>query len=314
MKSIIIEEKNLALAVEKGLRESGFPKEFQIKIVKEEQGSFLSLWKKGCCKIVFTYDANFEQNSTQKQKKSFNNSSSHDFQNKQTSSGYNSHNKNSHYSKSSDNQSYGNNNYHKKDTKETYENREKNDYRNERETQGNTGERNKNRFQEHPNRNTNQQDNNYSSSSTNNPYQQKEYANKKRDIRNNEQHEDPLSKAFGAPHNSSEEKQHTNNNYHEEVNQKNTHTENIWSKPHVDFITEWIITTAQKFNLSKTQPIVDYQNNIIKISMGKTLFPGDPIKDKHLSSSLVVMIHEAIRAKFNGSHNYNNKIIIMYEN
>jgi hypothetical protein len=332
MKSIIIEDKDLSSAISKGLMQAGNPVEFQVKIIKQEKKSFLYIFSSSqVCKIIFTYDTNFEAKNNQivkeKTKQQFYEGCQQKTYSKNNNTfssqkNYNNSNKNKdYYQKNNFNDNENNSNNYTKNNKNNsfVGNNEFN--KNKEESLSNSSQQRtshiKKRYEQREMTSKNEGHNQSNKSSLADALSQNDGTLKENKFINEKKNhiskEDSVMAKKNSTYNASVQEIKTIDNTNNENFDKNQ-TLSLWKQEHIAFIEEWVNITCKNFNLCKEKPLVTLNNNVVKISLGKTCNPGETIMDKHLSSSLVVILHEVLKSKFNINNTYNNKIIATYEN
>jgi hypothetical protein len=86
-----------------------------------------------------------------------------------------------------------------------------------------------------------------------------------------------------------------------------------WKKEHVVFVENWILWVSESFKLSNSKPKISIDKITLIIFMGESIFENS-LKEKHLCSSLVVLLYEILRRRFNDFDSRALKIVINYSN
>jgi hypothetical protein len=86
-----------------------------------------------------------------------------------------------------------------------------------------------------------------------------------------------------------------------------------WKKEYISFVENWILWVSESFNLSSSRPKINIDKVTLTIFMGAAVFENS-IKEKHLCSSLVVLLYEILKRKFNDFDSRVLKIVINYSN
>ncbi len=85
----------------------------------------------------------------------------------------------------------------------------------------------------------------------------------------------------------------------------------LWDDHMLNFVRSWLSKISQSFALGVAEPVVRLENGVLHINMGKSVL-GDVTRDKHLTSSLAVLLLETMRKQLKKNMR-GCQIIIFYE-
>lgn len=308
-KSFVCEGKNLEAAINKAMLLAKNPQVFVVKILEKGYSSIL-WWKNTPCKIAFTYEIkdHFEndnrrnnqnnrnhnvknENNFKKEKINNNYSSNHRAENKENLFGHNNK------------QEFENNrrNFDRPQSQNQYQNQQQKQFENNRLNNQQRDMRQVKKTQiddlgdvfNPSEKNIRKQkilNNNINNSNINN-FEKNNNAN----LKNN-------------PNINSNEK------YTDFEPRENEMVEN-WNPEHIEFIKNWINSTIESFNISAERANFSIDRNILTINIVNSFKDSnnDEIKEKHLLSSLVVLLYESLKKRFKNFNSRAFKITLIYK-
>lgn len=303
-KSFVCEGKNLENAIKKAMLLAKNPQVFIIKILEKGNSSFF-WWKNTPCKIAFTYEI----------KDNFENENKRNIQNNR-------------------NQNIKNENNFKK---EKINNNYNSNIRNE--NKENLFRNNRNEFDNR--RNFDRSQNNYQKEQ----FENNRLNNFEKDFRQNKKNQiDDFGDIFNSSEKNLRKQKILNNNLNNNINNNNNNfeknnnvpnfkknsnqnennfdfeikkdiTEN-WNPEHIEFIKNWINFTIESFNISTEKANFSIDKNVLTVNIintFKNLNNSDEINEKHLLSSIVVLLYESLKKKFKNFNSRAFKITLIYK-